>query len=950
MVVVPGHGPTHRNLMIVAEAPGAVEAQLLKPLVGPSGRALGGYLNRANLDRRDFYLTNVVKLYREGNPDPDSALIDEWAPDLLREIEEVRPQVIIALGRFATRFFLGAGADMDVVRGIPHSGGEFEHVDTGDLDAVTRRSCRDRAMGAVVIPTFHPAHAFRFPAARTLIDLDIRRAADIIRLIRGGRRDLVPFRRDSYAGRERYSDVSGAELARIIRRLHPEWLAVDTEGDPDDPFSIQISPEPGVAYMLRASRDRADLGLGIAALREAVDRGCVIKTHDAGTPRGTGYDTQVCRVMGLELRDARFSNTMYRAFTLRTEPRGLKALLWRFCGMRQAEYESLIAGIGRERQVDYLRRVAARKDWERVQARVEPQNNGTLKLKKFGKLESRAGKILTDIDKDKRNKDGEPVDPEARWAQLEPELREVAERELGKLPRATLHDVPLDEAVAYGCADACGTGRLDLALEVECRRLGVEGVCQTGFEVLPIFEQMQHDGMPASRRAFVSLASRVRREMEEIQAGLSVRWFDGRPFNPAPNTKDVEALVQRLGVPGLKKTRKSGKTSTSMKSLEYLAPKYPALAEVGEWRRRQKVLHTYCLPLIEIADRQFEVEARRLGGGDAFAGRDEIGQWPACSDSNATVNGDGSSGSSDLFLVRCKLKPVSVETRRLAAEDPSLLNQPVRTELGRMVRACYMTVLPEQDDPNDPNVEVFGEWDFNSQEVRVVAHISEDRLLCEIMRDTKRKIHMETASRVFGKPIDQIDEVGEKIPAKTAFFGMLYGLTENGLLDLFRSFGLENWALDDCERLIAEIFRIYPGLDAARKRAAQEALRTGMVRDLYGHIRYLPGIWSNRRGERAEAARQAFSHWVQSTAQGLTQNAMASLRAPIRQLRPLGVKWALQVHDSVLMRFPRWLYPTLNSIMVEHMTHRYGGPTNVQFRVPILVDGQISTQWAGLKG
>lgn len=943
MIVVPGYGPSPCDFMAIAEAPGRQEAQIGRPLVGPSGQAFNWYLQRHGLHIGQFYLDNVCRLYQEGNPDPSPEQIAEWSHTLQATIAEVRPKIILTLGRYAARWFLGHAADMDTCRGIPHLGGEFAGENV--------HLYRERAMGAIILPVYHTAFGLRQSDAKTLIDHDIAKFADIARLVRGGRPDLVRFRRDTYAGREHYSDVTGAELRAILRRAKPERIGYDTEGDPDEPFSLQVSTEPGVGYMLRC--DQNDFSIGIEALQLLADSGCTFITHDAGTPRGTGYDTQVSRTCGLELRDAKFANTMYRAFSLRIEPKGLKALLWRWCGMRQEEYMSLVEGIARERQIEYIRRVASRSDeaakllamvlmyqmledkskgislmpavdeqirrstWPRVPPRVERENNGTLSLKKFGKLEARAKLILGDIEKDKRNKDDEPVDPAARWGQLEPELRALAEAEIGELPKATLHDVKRDDAVFYGCRDADGTLRLDIELEEECRRMGVEGVCQTGFDVLPIFEEMQLNKMPASRRAFVALSQQVDRDMQQLQARLSYEYFDGRPINPAPNTKDVEVLVRRLGITGLKTTKNSKRPSTSMKSLEYLAPKFPALSLVGEWRRRQKVLHTYCIPALEMADRQ-GVELRSRGIEE-----------------------------SDLFLVSYKIKPVTLEPRRIATEDLSMLNIPVRTKIGQMVRACYMTAA--DDDPEDPMVEVFGEWDYSSQEVRVTAHVTNDDLLCSIMRDPKRKIHMETASRVFGKPIDQIDEVGEKIPAKTAFFGMLYGMSGPGLLDLFRSYGLENWPLDQCEKLIAEVFRIYPGLLETIRRVQRETLRTGMVRDLYGHIRYLPNIWSDKRGEANEAARQAFSHLVQGTAQGMTQNSMSSLRRPLAELRGLGVRWCLQIHDSILMRFPRWLFPVVDKIMRDKMENHYGGGV-VKLKVPVLADAHTSTNWSLLKG
>lgn len=902
MIVVPGSGPIPASWMLVGEAPGEVEARYGRPFAGPSGREQEAWLQRYGTSARHAYLTNVVKEYRHGNPDPTPEQIEFWTPILVEEIRAVQPKLIVAVGRFAMRWLLGDAAELSVSRGIAHRPGAFDPA------------IADRANGAIVIPVTHPVAGLHDLASRVQVAADYRRAAEAIRLVNAGRPDLIQIRRDEYAGRERYVDATGAELAKAIGAApHPiRRVGFDTEGSISQPWSLQISWEPGTAYVLRTAQP--DFAVGVAAIQRLVDAGCTFIKHDASTPSGgIGWDTQVARACGLELRDAAIGDTMYAAFLLRTEPRGLKALAWRWCGMEMTDYEALMGGIGREKQIDYIEQVTAATDWARLEPHVVRENDGSFKVKKYQPVERRAKAILNDIAKDKRNKDGEPVDVKQRWSMVEPEQRAIVEERFGPFPEGTLNDVDLDQAVFYATRDADATLRLDDALSTEMRKMEVQGLYATGMQVLPIFEEMQQVGMPASRKSFVDLAATVQAEMYKIQSGLSHRYFGGKPFNPGTGTKHVEQLVLSLGVKGLKKSKKTERVSTSMKSIEHLAKDHPAIAEIREYRQRQKVLTTYCLPLIQIADEQFALEQRPLDG------------------------------ESDIFLVRCKLKPF-LETRRLAAEDPSLLNQPSRTELGRKVRACYMTGYWDAD---DPNAEVFGSWDFSSQEVRVAAHVSADKLLCSIVSDTSRDIHFETASRIFGKPIDQIKKNEERTPAKTAFFGILYGLSGMGLMDQFRTFGLEDWSQDDCDKLIAEIFKVYPGLLGAINAARAEARKTGMVRDLYGHIRYLPAIYSDKRNEESEAGRQAFSHKIQGTAQGMTQNAMASLRPKIRQLQREGlpVRWCLQIHDELILRMPRWLFPVVNDIMVEGMTRGYG----LKMRVPVLADGHMSVRWDQLK-
>lgn len=438
--------------------------------------------------------------------------------------------------------------------------------------------------------------------------------------------------------------------------------------------------------------------------------------------------------------------------------------------------------------------------------------------------------------------------------------------------------------------------------------------------------------MPASRSEFQSLSSYLEKEMIRLQSLISSQYFYGRPFNPG-SSQDVARLLNRRGLSAAKKTS-SGAMSTSKKSIEHLRAEEECVDLIFKWRECQKIKSTYCDPLLVIAAEQLHDKPEQ-----------------------------------DIFTVHCNFKPVTVETRRLSSENPSLLNQPTRTELGRRVRACYRTTPPE----------VFGAWDFSGQEMRVAAHVSQDEQLCNLFslcrwcgRDLRDEIarletckknpnskdkvsppheegdvHTFSAVRVFGKPEHEIDKFEHRLPAKTANFGILYGLSGDGLLDLFRMFGLQ-WSKQDCEKLIREILRtVYPGLSRSIQDTQRLAARQGYIRDLYGMIRYLPMIRSLDRSESAEAGRQAFSHLIQGTAQGMMQNAMAWLRPRIWELQDCGmdVKWRLQIHDEILFSFHRDLWEVVDELVVEGMTQHYG----LKLRVPIAVEGHMAESWADLK-
>lgn len=879
MIIVPPAGQTPNTVLLIGEAPGRTEAARLQPFVGRSGQEQERYLSRHNLTARSWRRTNVIQTYTEGNPDPSPEQIDYWTPHLLSEIATCTPRLIIAVGGFAARWFLGESTDLNSSHGLPHHAGAFDP---------TRA---DRAPSDVcILPIYHPAGGFYDVDARTLIAQDYAQVASVLSDIRKGR--TIDYRHDLYSGQESYLDVTGTDLSDLLQSENPTEIGLDTEGTPDRPWSVQISTSPGSAYVLRTTQP--DFLTGASAIQSLSDRGCTFVLHNAGTPSGCMYDVIMCRSMGVELSRATIWDTMYAAYLLRTEPKGLKDLSWRWLGMRMTDYQQLIGDIGRTKQIDYLSEVVrTTSDWSKPDPQPVYENDGTCHLYRPQAIDRRAQSILTDIDNYK------PVDPFKRWKAIPKPLRKPVESILGLIPTGSLEDVPIDQAIHYAGRDADATLRLKSALSKELSRLHLLPLMSTGMSVLPVFEEMQRVGMPASRKRFIDLSTHVESTMHRLQSRISHRYYKDKPFNPG-SSKQVATLMRRRGLIGEKRTP-TGSISTSKRSIEHLRHTDPAIADVMDWKEHQKVLSTYCLPILEIADDQ-------------------------------PVDED----NPDLFIVHCNLKPVTVETRRLSAEDPSLLNQPVRTELGRKVRDCYVT----------PPGKVFGAWDYSGQEMRVAAHVSQDPLLCKLFR-TGGDPHTEAAVRIFGVPADKVDKFNHRLPAKTANFGILYGLSGSGLQDLFRMFGL-SWAKDECDRLIREILKtVYPGLSACIQSVQQETLRTGQVSDLFGMIRYLPAVWSQDKKESAEAGRQAFSHLIQGTAQGMTQNMMAYLRPEIWGLQDagLGINWCLQIHDEVLFIMDDDLWDVVDPLVTDAITSHSG----IRLRVPIEAEGHMSTSWSGLK-
>ena len=885
-VIVPGFGPRNTGLMIVGERPGSYEAAQRRPFVGPTGQLLRHYLSVAGLHAHQFYMTNLVKDYHPANASPTPADVARWTPELVRELAEVKPRYLLAVGAHAARWFVGE----DIAERGPNEIGSPEVMTMAAVHGLPFHS--DRAPGTVVIPTYHPAFALHGGDEESLtwLNYDFNNVGAII----SGKLPATPVT-DEFAGREHYIDVTGRGLESVIDGWASTTpFALDTEGllNSDWFWSIQVTADAGIGYILRASQP--DFARGIAAIR----RHALSPARPVTFIHSSMHDFYVCRQMGLDLFDCNLWDTRYAAYVTRIEPPGLKPLARRLCGMVMQSYNFVVGNAGLEKQLAFLGKILER-TWPKPESRIEHENDGTSRLYTPQPVAQRAEAILVDFYSDKRDKEGNPVDPLKRWKKVDRILRRTVEHELGPMPVGTLADVPLDTALRYAGRDPDATLRIGLR-QMSARDARYQNLCRSGNAVLPVFEEMQSSGMLADRAYCEKMSEAMWTEMCRLQSHISHRYYGGKPFNP--NSPDqVAALMRRrvstetgeqLIYSAVKKTKK-GKVSTSKKSIEHLRYTDTAIESIIDWREHQKMRDSFYRPII------------------------------------------GRIGDADRAYIHTDLNPYKVTSRRISSSDPNLTAIPVRNELGVQVRDGFVA-----EDGYE-----YGSWDLSQAEMRVMAGLSGDPLLRKMFLE-KRDPHAETAARIFGIDIRDVKEMEHRYPSKRAGFGIITNIQGVGLLDQLRMFGCKGWDEDKCDELIAEWLKIYKGVARFLEDCKEEVRAKGVIHDYWGMPRYLSGVWSHDRKTAAEAERAGSSHKIQGGAQGMIQQSMIWVKPYIRALRDAGedVRWVLQIHDSVMFHYRSELWDTINPLIHEALTQHH----NMKLGVPMDAKASRGTTWGKL--
>ncbi len=260
-------------------------------------------------------------------------------------------------------------------------------------------------------------------------------------------------------------------------------------------------------------------------------------------------------------------------------------------------------------------------------------------------------------------------------------------------------------------------------------------------------------------------------------------------------------------------------------------------------------------------------------------------------------------------------------TGRLSSQDPNLMNIPIRTELGRRIRAAF---IPEDG-------WVFVAADYSQIELRILAHLSGDEsIIASFQRG--EDIHTRTASEVFKVAPGDVTPLQRTI-AKSANFAIIYGVSAFGLSQATRI------DRDEAQRYISAYFATHPAVRAFIDTTLTEGRERGWVSTMLGRRRYLPDLRSNNPVARNAAERMAMNAPVQGTASDMIKVAMVRVHAALRA-RGLKARMLLQVHDELLFEAPPDEVSAVEALACELMEGA------LPLDVPIVVDVKSGRDWS----
>ena len=369
-----------------------------------------------------------------------------------------------------------------------------------------------------------------------------------------------------------------------------------------------------------------------------------------------------------------------------------------------------------------------------------------------------------------------------------------------------------------------------------------------------VLADMEKEGVRAEKAELEAYGAQLTGRISELETSIYEK--AGETFNINSPKQLGVILFEKLQMPNGKKTKTGYSTAADV--LERLAPDYPIVSEILEYRQLTKLKSTYA---------------------DGLA---------------LCIAPDG--------RIHSTFNQTITATGRISSTEPNLQNIPIRMELGRLIRKVF---VPKEG-------YVFIDADYSQIELRVLAHMSGDQNLIAAYQHAE-DIHRITASQVFHTPLEEVTDL-QRRNAKAVNFGIVYGISSFGLsqdLSITRK---------EAEGYIASYFETYPGIKIFLDRLVTDAKEKGYAETMFGRRRPVPELASSNFMQRSFGERIAMNSPIQGTAADIIKIAMIRVKQRLER-EQLRSKLILQVHDELLIEAAADEEEYVKTLLAEEMRH-----------------------------
>ena len=429
--------------------------------------------------------------------------------------------------------------------------------------------------------------------------------------------------------------------------------------------------------------------------------------------------------------------------------------------------------------------------------------------------------------------------------------------------------------------EAGGDARLAAALadwqREEIRGRGLTDLLQTvELPIVRILRDMELAGVKLDTEQLTAISERVKTEADGLER--EIYELAGEEFTLGSPRQLEEVLFSKLGL----SRKRRGKTgySTDARVLQAIRDEHPIIAKIERWRELTKLAQTYLDALPLLVD-----ERSRL---------------------HTTFN------------------QTAAATGRLSSNRPNLQNIPIRTPLGREIRACFVA------EPGHLLVSA----DYSQVELRLLAHIAGEDVLKDIFRRGE-DVHTATACRVFGVTPNEIDP-GMRSKSKMINYGIVYGLSAYGMADRLHIPQAE------ADEFIQRYMDGFPAVGRFIEETIAQGTEHGYVSTLFGRRRQVPELRARRWEMRKQGERFAVNMVIQGTAADIMKVAMVECDRALAEAG-LETRLVLQIHDELLFEGPEAEADQVRALAVQEMANAY------PLDPPLAVEAGVGTDWLSAK-